>query len=86
MAEVGDEQDEQDRPPHAQVARGPEDEGLIEGEEQVQVGQLGQDDGRAGRHRRARARGRGGVRQRQVLGLPEVCEEGAHERRDGLDD
>lgn len=62
MAQVGDEQDEQDRLPDTQVGGGAQDEGLVEGEEEVQVGKLGEHDGGASGDGR-QDRGRRGVGQ-----------------------
>lgn len=87
MAEVGDEEAEQHGAPDGGVGRGAQDEGLVEGEEQVQVGQLRQHDGGAGRdggRPQHWQRGRGGVGQEQVVALAQVGEEGADEGRDGL--
>lgn len=42
MAKVGYEQAKEQRSPHSDVGGGAEDEALVEGEEKVQVGQLGQ--------------------------------------------
>ncbi|KAL3964964.1 hypothetical protein ACCO45_001968 [Purpureocillium lilacinum] len=73
VAKVGDEQNQQHSSPHAQVPRRSKHERLIDGEEQVHVGELGHGHRRAQGHLR---RSRGGVEQLEIPLLAEVVVEG----------
>lgn len=86
MAEISDEEYQQNGPPDTQVVRRPQDQGLVEGEEEVEIGELAQDDARGDGDA---FRGGGGgsiVRQLQILQRAVVRVEGAHQGRKGLDD
>lgn len=90
MPQVSNQQNSQHGAPDAQVRRGAQDEGLVEGEEEVQVRELGEGRGRGGRDGGGGddddgGRG-GGVGQGEVGVLLEVGKVGADEGRDGLEE
>lgn len=85
MPQVGNEKNEQDSLPNAQIGRGSQNESLIEGEEEVQVGKLGEHDGSAGGNGSQNG-GRGRVGQEQVVPLSEMGIIRSHEGGNGLDD
>jgi len=83
VSEIGYQQHEQHRLPHAQIRRSAEHQSLVQGEQQVQIRKLGEYDGRSAGNRRGGSRG---IRQGQVRRLVEVREVGPHEGRDGFDE
>lgn len=83
MAKVGNKQAEEQRPPHADVARRAENQGFVESEEKVQIGKLGQHHSCGeGYIRRWSRSGMGKVKigSRLVMGVV-----GASDGRKGLD-
>lgn len=85
MPQVGQQQDKQHGLPDADVRGGAQNQRLVEGEEKVQIGELGEDDGGAGRDG-GQDGGGGGVGQEQVVALAEVgvvCADEGGDRLDG---
>jgi len=86
MAEIRDEQPKENGFPDAQVGGGAQHEGFVEGEEEVQVGELREHDVGGERDCGGGGRRGGEVRHLQVGEGLEVGVEGADEGGDGLDD
>lgn len=86
VSDVCHQQREHDRLPDSEVGGGAQHEGLVDGDEEVEVGELGeQDGGREGDGGLPRG-GRPEMCELQISQRAEVGEEGSGERRHGLDE